>query len=558
MNEGILLQPEPQSVTFATLVNDIERGHIKIPQFQRDFVWSREKSAKLLDSILKGYPIGTFILWKTREMLRTVRNIGGARLADTPEGDFAQHVLDGQQRMTSLYASIRGLKVHRNGRTDDFSEMYIDLAAQGDSDVVSTEPDGRDPAMLIKVVDLLNADFTLLAQYPKPLWPRLNEYKRRLETYSFSVVLVKEAPLEVATEIFTRINVTGKPLSVFEIMVAKTFDASKGFDLAEEYERAAGTLRNVDYDTISPSVILQAVSMILVQTCTKKDILGLPKADFIETWPGAVDAIYAAVDYFRNYYRIPVSNLLPFGALVIPFSFFFYYHPDRPRGETQRVLEDFFWRSSLGGRYSHSVESHLAADIRRIEQILEGLTPEYDYPIDTSAAFVRSNGYFSTGRSYIKALLCLLAFHEPKSFGDSSIVRISNDWLKQANSRNYHHFFPRSYLRKQGYDDDSANHIANITIVDDFLNKREIGDKPPAVYMPKFDARNPNLRETMKTHLIDIESFGVWDNDYATFLACRCQAIAGELAKRVIPRAVDQRTQELHGDEAGDAEIAPI
>jgi hypothetical protein len=75
--------PEPQSVTFTSLFAEIEDGTIKIPQFQRDFVWSKAKSAKLLDSIVKGYPIGTFILWKTNERLRSIRNLGGVPLPDT-------------------------------------------------------------------------------------------------------------------------------------------------------------------------------------------------------------------------------------------------------------------------------------------------------------------------------------------------------------------------------------------------------------------------------------------------------------------------------------------
>ncbi len=69
-------QPEPQSIPLPILMNDVQKGLIKIPQFQRDFVWTKEKSARLLDSILKGYPIGTFILWKTKETLRTIRNLG--------------------------------------------------------------------------------------------------------------------------------------------------------------------------------------------------------------------------------------------------------------------------------------------------------------------------------------------------------------------------------------------------------------------------------------------------------------------------------------------------
>jgi hypothetical protein len=85
--------PEPQSLTFSSLMSDIEKGIIKIPQFQRDFVRSKDKSAKLLDSIVKGYPIGTFIFWKTKEELRALRNLGGLNLPPTPEGDYIQYVL---------------------------------------------------------------------------------------------------------------------------------------------------------------------------------------------------------------------------------------------------------------------------------------------------------------------------------------------------------------------------------------------------------------------------------------------------------------------------------
>lgn len=59
--------PEPQTRTFDSLVVEIEKGQIKIPQFQRDFVWTMQKSAGLIDSIIKGYPIGTFIFWRTKE-----------------------------------------------------------------------------------------------------------------------------------------------------------------------------------------------------------------------------------------------------------------------------------------------------------------------------------------------------------------------------------------------------------------------------------------------------------------------------------------------------------
>ncbi len=97
-----IYQPKPDSLNYLSLITKIEQGSIKIPQFQRKFVWDIDETAGLLDSILKGYPIGSFIIWKTNERLRSVRNIGEMNFPDTPSGDMVQYVLDGQQRMDSL------------------------------------------------------------------------------------------------------------------------------------------------------------------------------------------------------------------------------------------------------------------------------------------------------------------------------------------------------------------------------------------------------------------------------------------------------------------------
>jgi hypothetical protein len=133
---------------------------------------------------------------------------------------------------------------------------------------------------------------------------------------------------------------------------------------------------------------------------------------------------------------------------------------------------------------------------------------------------------------------------QPKSFNDDSIVNISNDWLKQANSKNYHHFFPKAFLDKKldwEYKNYWINHILNITIVDDFLNKREISAKAPSVYMNKFAKQNPEIEATMKTHLIgDFEKFGIWDDDYEKFLNERSKWLHREIKKRIIPQETDK------------------
>lgn len=552
-----MYQPEPQSVTYPALISDIEKGLIKIPQFQRDFVWTKQKSAKLLDSIIKGYPIGTFIFWKTKESLRSIRNLGDAKLPETPPGDFIQYVLDGQQRITSIFAGLKGLKIERDGTTvDDFSEIFIDLMASDNREIVITDASGKNAGTVIKVVDLINADLSFLFGYPPTFHARLDELRTRIKNYAFSAVLLREAPIDVATEVFTRINVTGNPLTVFQIMVAKTFDATKDFDLAEQHDKLIERLKEVDYETIPPEVVLQTISAILVNDCDKRAILGLDKQRFIQTWAAAVDAIESAVEYFRNYYRIPVSALLPYRSLIIPFGYFFYHHKDKPTGEKQQYLLDFFWRTSLAGRYSFSVEAKVVQDLKRIDDICAGKQPAYDYSIDISPHFIQENGHFSASRSYIKAILCLLAYHEPKSFIDDSIVRISNDWLKQVNSKNYHHFFPRAYLQKKIDPSDSRiNHIANITIVDDHLNKRKIRDRAPSDYMTDFKTKNNYLAQTMQTHLIDLDTFGVWTDDFDTFFKKRCERISEELSARIISRPGEEHQQRVVLNDTEEVEV---
>lgn len=535
-------QPKSGHVNYGKLINDIEKGLVKIPQFQREFVWSKSQSAGLVDSILKGYPIGTFILWKTKERLRSVRNIGGISLPEIPEGDFANYVLDGQQRMTSLYASLKGEKILReDGKEEDFSEIYIDLTALEDEQIVVTEKEKED-GIYLKLIELLKMDLQMLFNNYKDYIDKIQQYYKRIETYEFSTITVADVPIDVATEIFTRINVGGKDLTVFEIMCAKTYDYNRNFDLAEKYDELIKKLETVKYETISSSTVLQSISICLVKECNKKNILKLNKSDFINNWDSIIDSFEHAVDYIRSFYRIPVSQLLPYDGLLIPFTYFFYKNNNnKPVGNMQIYLQDYFWRCVINSRFSGSVETKVAQDIKKvIDKILSGELPEYEEGVNITENNLMRSGWFSVGKAYIKGLLCILASKQPESFINGGLVTIDNAYLKAANSKNYHHFFPRAYLKKQGIDDIKINSIFNITIVDDFLNKRKIKDKAPSVYMAEFREANLKLDKTMKTHLInDLDTFGIWTDDYDKFLTERVKAMKSEFESRLIIRSYD-------------------
>ena len=125
-------------------------------------------------------------------------------LPPTPKGDFIEYVLDGQQRLTTLFASLKGLKIKREDREDDYSEFQIDLEANEDDPVVLTGLADTNHNKVIRLYDLLYGRLKLFSKYSDPLQDKIQEYKDRINAYQFSAVLIKEAPIDVATEIFTR------------------------------------------------------------------------------------------------------------------------------------------------------------------------------------------------------------------------------------------------------------------------------------------------------------------------------------------------------------------
>ena len=540
---------KPSHYKYRELILDIERGQIKIPQFQRDFVWDLKGSAKLLDSIFKNYPIGSFIFWRTNDRLRSIKNIGQLDLPEPKDGEFITYVLDGQQRITSLFASLKGVKIKREGKYEtDYSKIYVDLNKNIDETVVTTDIQNLSEKTYISIKDLIESD--LLAQYSKEMRYKIQEYNKALSEYAFPAIEVKDAEVAVAADIFTRINVGGCSLTLFEIMVAKTYDPQRNFDLAEKFDSLCEDLSNSKYETIPAATVLQTLSILYKGDCTRKEILKIPKDKFIDMWEPTVKVIKSVVDYFRSCYKIPVSRLLPYNALIVPFAYYFYKYKDRPTGTIQKRIQDFFWRASLGARYSSGVESKLASDINKIDQILKSETVKYDWAINTTDQFIKDNGDFRTSRSYIKAILSIFAGLKPLSFNDNSEVMIDNSWLQRSNSRNYHHFFPKSYLKKTKPDLDKffVNHIINITIIDGHSNLR-IKTKSPSKYISDYSKKNRNMSDCLKTHLIgDVEKFGISDDDYDKFFNERAILISKEIEKKVILTESDNYIEKLNED----------
>lgn len=539
----VLLRPENNNKKYEALFLEIDSGQIKLPMFQREFVWDKEQSAKLIDSILKGYPIGTFIFWKTKEVLRSVKEIGNHPLPETPKGDYAQYILDGQQRITSLFAIRKGIRITKEGKEIDYRDIYVNLDYEPSSDeqiVTSQREEGKS---YVSVHDLLTrkmSDLFKMAGNDKS--DLIEEYKSKLTTYDFPTITIKDYPIDIACDVFSRINTGGKSLTLFEIMVAMTYDEAKGFDLALKYaELLNGNDENDDslakakFDTIPEATVLQSLAAITVESIRAKDILKIRREKFIANWKPMVSAMFTAVNFIRTKLRVPVSQLLPYSSMLVPFTYFFYKNSNKRPTEIQaKLLAQFFYWVGLNNRYSSATETKIGEDLKKMNLILKEKQPKYssdELAVENSDI---GESWFSAGNSYIKSVLCLLASHKPRNLDDDSDVVLDNSNLKIASSRNYHHFFPKAYVAKK-YPSLEPNVIANITLIDAASNNK-IRAKAPSFYVTEFKNTNSKLSGSLRSHLIGSpKDFGILDDDYELFLEKRSEAIADALNEVLNP-----------------------
>ena len=530
----VLRQPENHSKKYSALFADIDAGRTKLPMFQRDFVWDKAQTAKLIDSILKGFPVGTFILWKTRDRFRHYRELGNLTLPEPPNGDAVQYVLDGQQRITSLYAVRKGLRITRDGRVIDYKDISIDLeAGEGpEEEIVHSEPPAGRKS--ISVHDLLSMDVTDFDAYGKDERRKIHEYRAALTGHDFSVIEIPEYDIDTACEIFTRINTGGKELSLFEIMVAKTFDPESGFDLEQKYrdlvegdDEGNKSLTDASFETIPSITILQCVAAHLKDGIRHGDILRLDRQAVIDCWPHVKETIFAAIDHMQSHLGVAVSRILPYPVLLVAFSHFFDRNKLKPANHDQsRYLAEYFYRAGLSNRYSSGTAVKMLGDLQKMKSIAQGKRPSYkgeDLEITPDTFRTKT---FAINDAFSKTVLCLLASKGPRNLQTNGLIKLNNSWLRKSSSRNIHHIFPKAWIKKQGKPEWDANVIANIMLADEYANQALVRSKAPGNYLAKFSTDNIEIIACLATHAIDeAVNIRLLKNDYQPFLAIRARIL---------------------------------
>lgn len=536
------MRPVSIPLKLSDIETNLSNGTYVIPDFQRDFVWDIDQSAQLLDSWIKGYPLGAFILWTTDEVLCKIKQIGNTVIYDKQdETAKTTYILDGQQRITSIFAAIKGLTIKNKSYADIIINLDADLTDY-ETDIVTVRSEDVD-FVSISFAKLCENDLKyFVLNYPNHI-DKISAIQKKLNELDFPSIKIDNVNIDVATDIFTRLNTGGKKLTPFEIITAKTYKPDE-FNLVEKAKECRENLNVAYKSVVSDSDLVKMVALCVNGGTTKKDQLKLTRNEMIDSFDSVVKALNSAISFCIHSLKIPVGNMLAYTPILYLYVYFFYKYNqthsiESPSKKQQDYLIDYYWRCILTGRFGRATDTRIASDARNvIDRILNDVTPE-QFNVTLSVELFIANGSFSQKTAYVKGMIGLLMSLAPKSLSKNSLVSFDQNWVSMPDKNNYHHFFPQKMVG-QTWTNEPVNNICNIILQDASTNQVDIGNRRPSDYIDEFSQSNSDLAKTLMDHLIhDIGAYGIPSDDFDTFIKKRASAFIEELKTRLVVIGTD-------------------
>jgi hypothetical protein len=505
----------------STLISGINKGEIKIPKFQRKFVWKDDQALDLLDSVANNYPVGSLLLWRTKEKLLAERNIGEFSLPSTDDMEPTDYVLDGQQRLTVIYSCL-GAKVTDVG----FAVVY----------------------------DLENEKFLRMPEFPKlyqfPLRKMFNTtqllnfraavqtesngaaYQQRLDAligafadYRIPVVTLKDLSVEEVCPIFERINSSGTRLSTYDLMVAATWN--KEFDLNDEVDEIRDALNPKGFGDIDRETVLKCLSAVQLGTIKEQSLMTLrklSKEEMRKLISTTKDSLLKTVDLLSTEFRIYSWDFLSYEAIAVILCYvdakINHLSPD----QVQRVRQ-WFWRAAFGERYKVGGEGFVSNDLQIVYDFVvdaKGIAASFgNSPKDTDWMDIAFRSNVSRSRAFI---LALAAMH-PRNLTNGAVID-STTALSSYNKKQFHHIFPRAHLRRsQAATND--NLLINICMIAAAGNNA-ISDSDPNKYLSECaKALGEAADEVFSSNLLPKPSaFDYAHASYERFLEARAGIVS--------------------------------
>ncbi|AKM11028.1 GmrSD restriction endonuclease domain-containing protein [Croceicoccus naphthovorans] len=584
------------NVPISSLIEDIDMGKIGLPELQRPFVWPNVNVRDLFDSLYRGYPAGFLLFWKTGAE-GGLKSIGTGPKQSVPE----LAIVDGQQRLTSLYAVVKGMEVLRS----NFKKERIQIAfnpLSGRFDVADAAIK-KDRAFIPDISVLWTPDFKAGA-FRKAFLSQLKEIReisddeeaaiedaidhlRNLPNYNFvALTLASSVDEETIAEVFVRINGKGKALNQADfIMTLMSVFWEEGRVELENFSLQATVPSEGQASPFnhfikpSPDQMLRATVGLALKRARLANVYGALRGKDAATGVDNPDkregqfalmreAQSAVLNLANWHHFLDALKLAGYrgqkmvsSEAAIIFSYVLYligirdYGIDRTR--MRQAIAEFYFMSAMTGRYTSSPETRFEADLAQVRDLGSGeafiaklremcdttLTNDY-WEITLPSQLATSASRSPTLFAYQASLIMLDA---PALFSPLKLAAMIDPAIKGSKaSLEQHHLFPRAYLEGQGVTDlKQINQIANFAPVE-WPENIKIGKQPPAEYVPALDAQM-TAPERERVYGLHALPHLWWELPYDQFLVERRLRMA-----QVVRRAWEQ----LRGDAAIEA-VAP-
>ena len=347
----------PEVVFLGKLVERIAAGKVRVPRFQRAFVWKQPDLHALLDSILRGFPIGSILVWDTEENIESTQRIGPVVINSRPSG-LIGYLLDGQQRVSTLVGTLR--------LTDDMEESVdqVDWRVYCNLDTLEfhrAPADGVGPQhfpvrSLLNTAGFFDACRRIESEVDDRLRSQrwLNEADRlanAFRDYQLPLIHIREADLDSAVTVFARLNRTGRKMTADEMVSALTYQRGQ-FHLAQKLNEFKAELDKTGFGNLDRVFLLRAVLAALDRDIYAKDWADLMvKQKVRETLPVAFEAasegIRRALGFLESL-GVTSDRLLPYGLQLVLLGEFFRQCP-QPTESVIALLKRWFWVTSFTG-----------------------------------------------------------------------------------------------------------------------------------------------------------------------------------------------------------------
>ncbi|MFQ4138422.1 DUF262 domain-containing protein [Nodosilinea sp. PGN35] len=507
----------PVSQKIDRLIKRVEDGDIKIPAFQRGYVWKQEQIIDLLDSIRLDYPIGSILLWNSNERLQSTRNIAGFPLPDRTESYPVNYVIDGQQRLSSIYA-VFSFHSSQDSSTQEYNPdtKIFDIYYDFEQDSLLTLSDYEnliDKSAAVCLRNFLDTSAFLdqLQNLNKRYHQQAKDLYSKFSNYEVPVVTIRRDKEEVGI-IFERINNTGTKMNMVDIMVAWTW--SDNFQLKEAISELLDKLDEKGFGTLPTKVILQSISGIIQDTTKSKEILNLDPAIIRANFNLLSRSLLKVVDFLYSEFNCLSSDFLPHVQQIVGLSKFFSLQ-SLPSSEQVDKIRLWFWLTSFSRRYAGQTDDKMNSDLDCMIAFSKGsydLLEGYSLSIDQKTLISTK---FSKGHPYVRAFLLLMAMDKPLDLVRGTRIDVG-DSLSEFNRKQYHHVFPQAFLKQRNFQSDKISSMVNYCFLPSDSNKR-ISSKAPSDYFFNVIPQS-KYQDILQSNLLPINKDIYRHNDYERFL----------------------------------------